>query len=129
MVAKARCGSLYFFQPWPNRVQISLHFDLVPFIYWFLLSFFQQQFSAGFGVSTLNEGPTPLRAHATHALSRFNDLEPNIMIPLIPVLVLSFLSFASSAFVILRIIIPILPPHPLSRRVSPVRFPKWYCVP
>lgn len=43
------------------------------------------------------------------------------MIPLIPALVLAFLSFLCSAFVILRIIIPILPPHPLSRRVRPVR--------
>lgn len=45
------------------------------------------------------------------------------MIPLIPSLVLAFLSFLSSAFVILRIVIPILPPHPLSRRVSPVSPP------
>lgn len=44
----------------------------------------------------------------------------NSMIPLIPALVLAFLSFLCSAFVILRIIIPILPPHPLSRRVRPV---------
>ena len=43
------------------------------------------------------------------------------MLPLIPTLALSFLSFIASAFVILRIIIPILPPHPLSRRVAPVR--------
>ncbi|KZT71488.1 hypothetical protein DAEQUDRAFT_687383 [Daedalea quercina L-15889] len=44
------------------------------------------------------------------------------MIPLIPALVLAFLSFLASAFVILRIIIPILPPHPLSRRVRPSEF-------
>ncbi|TFY64480.1 hypothetical protein EVJ58_g2587 [Rhodofomes roseus] len=44
------------------------------------------------------------------------------MIPLIPALALAFLSFLSSAFVILRIIIPILPPHPLSRRVRPSEF-------
>lgn len=44
------------------------------------------------------------------------------MIPLIPALVLAFLSFIASAFVILRIIIPILPPHPLSQRVSPAEF-------
>ncbi|KAI0353082.1 hypothetical protein OH77DRAFT_1522848 [Trametes cingulata] len=44
------------------------------------------------------------------------------MIPLIPTLALAFLSFASSAFVILRILIPILPPHPLSRRVAPSEF-------
>ncbi|KAH9938012.1 uncharacterized protein B0H18DRAFT_503 [Fomitopsis serialis] len=44
------------------------------------------------------------------------------MIPLIPALVLAFLSFLSSAFVILRIVIPILPPHPLSRRVRPSEF-------
>ncbi|KAI9000773.1 hypothetical protein BD414DRAFT_532602 [Trametes punicea] len=44
------------------------------------------------------------------------------MIPLIPALALAFLSFVSSAFVILRILIPILPPHPLSRRVAPSEF-------
>ncbi len=42
------------------------------------------------------------------------------MIPLIPSLALAFFSFLCSAFVILRIVIPILPPHPLSRRVAPV---------
>ncbi|KAJ7771156.1 hypothetical protein DFH07DRAFT_879744 [Mycena maculata] len=44
------------------------------------------------------------------------------MIPLIPALALAFLSFFSSVFVILRIVIPILPPHPLSRRVAPAEF-------
>ncbi|KAJ7098784.1 hypothetical protein B0H15DRAFT_590840 [Mycena belliarum] len=44
------------------------------------------------------------------------------MIPLIPALSLAFLSFFSSVFVILRIVIPILPPHPLSRRVAPSEF-------
>ncbi|KAF8622101.1 hypothetical protein AX15_007238 [Amanita polypyramis BW_CC] len=44
------------------------------------------------------------------------------MIPLIPALALAFLSFIASAFVILRIVIPILPPHPLSKRVSPAEF-------
>ncbi|KAI0331260.1 hypothetical protein GY45DRAFT_642787 [Cubamyces sp. BRFM 1775] len=44
------------------------------------------------------------------------------MIPLIPTLALAFVSFVSSAFVILRILIPILPPHPLSRRVAPSEF-------
>ncbi|KAG2145792.1 hypothetical protein DEU56DRAFT_883282 [Suillus clintonianus] len=44
------------------------------------------------------------------------------MIPFIPTLILAFVSFISSAFVILRIVIPILPPHPLSRRVSPSEF-------
>ncbi|KAF9567369.1 hypothetical protein CPC08DRAFT_814238 [Agrocybe pediades] len=44
------------------------------------------------------------------------------MIPLIPALILAFLSFISSAFVILRLVIPILPPHPLSKRVSPAEF-------
>ncbi|KAI0677299.1 hypothetical protein C8Q78DRAFT_1180593 [Trametes maxima] len=44
------------------------------------------------------------------------------MIPLIPALALAFVSFVSSAFVILRILIPILPPHPLSRRVAPSEF-------
>ncbi|KAG0702444.1 hypothetical protein DFH29DRAFT_921588 [Suillus ampliporus] len=44
------------------------------------------------------------------------------MIPFIPTLILAFISFISSAFVILRIVIPILPPHPLSRRVPPSEF-------
>ncbi|KAF9450669.1 hypothetical protein P691DRAFT_700859 [Macrolepiota fuliginosa MF-IS2] len=44
------------------------------------------------------------------------------MIPLVPALALAFASFLASAFVILRIIIPILPPHPLSKRVSPAEF-------
>ncbi|KAJ7498559.1 hypothetical protein FB451DRAFT_1202275 [Mycena latifolia] len=44
------------------------------------------------------------------------------MIPLIPALALAFLSFFASVFVILRIVIPILPPHPLSRRVAPAEF-------
>ena len=43
------------------------------------------------------------------------------MLPLVPTLAFAFVSFASSAFVILRIVIPILPPHPLSSRVPPVR--------
>ncbi|KAF9006644.1 hypothetical protein BDQ17DRAFT_1540426 [Cyathus striatus] len=46
----------------------------------------------------------------------------NNMIPLIPALVLAFISFIASAFIILRIVIPILPPHPLSKRVSPSEF-------
>ncbi|KAH9482502.1 hypothetical protein JR316_0004602 [Psilocybe cubensis] len=41
-------------------------------------------------------------------------------VPLIPALILGFASFIASAFVILRIVVPVLPPHPLSRRVSPV---------
>ncbi|KAF5363387.1 hypothetical protein D9756_000244 [Leucocoprinus leucothites] len=44
------------------------------------------------------------------------------MIPIIPALALAFISFFASAFVILRIIIPILPPHPLSKRVAPAEF-------
>ncbi|KAF9018214.1 hypothetical protein BDP27DRAFT_1355562 [Rhodocollybia butyracea] len=44
------------------------------------------------------------------------------MIPLIPALALAFFSFLCSAFVIFRIVIPILPPHPLSRRVAPSEF-------
>ena len=38
-------------------------------------------------------------------------------IPLIPVLVLTILSFTCSIYVILRTLIPIMPPHPLSRRL------------
>ncbi|CAL1700479.1 unnamed protein product [Somion occarium] len=41
------------------------------------------------------------------------------MLPIIATLALAFVSFFASAFVILRIVIPILPPHPLSRRVPP----------
>ncbi|KAF7355707.1 hypothetical protein MSAN_01488500 [Mycena sanguinolenta] len=44
------------------------------------------------------------------------------MIPIVPTLALAFLSFLSSAFIILRIVLPILPPHPLSRRVAPSEF-------
>ncbi|PPQ74364.1 hypothetical protein CVT24_000658 [Panaeolus cyanescens] len=44
------------------------------------------------------------------------------MIPVVPALVLAIVSFLSSAFIVLRIIIPILPPHPLSKRVSPSEF-------
>ena len=42
-------------------------------------------------------------------------------IPVATSLVLAGISFSASVFVILRIVIPILPPHPLSKRVSPVR--------
>ena len=42
------------------------------------------------------------------------------MIPLIPTLILALVSFLSSSFVILRVVLPVLPPHPLSRRVAPV---------
>ncbi|KAI6032195.1 hypothetical protein BKA83DRAFT_4210637 [Pisolithus microcarpus] len=44
------------------------------------------------------------------------------MIPFVPTVALAFVSFISSAFVVLRIVIPILPPHPLSRRVRPSEF-------
>ncbi|KAI5999860.1 hypothetical protein F5J12DRAFT_270440 [Pisolithus orientalis] len=44
------------------------------------------------------------------------------MIPFIPTVALAFVSFITSAFVVLRIVIPILPPHPLSRRVRPSEF-------
>ncbi|KAA1473418.1 hypothetical protein DENSPDRAFT_859887 [Dentipellis sp. KUC8613] len=44
------------------------------------------------------------------------------MLSLILTLALAFVSFICSAFVILRIIIPVLPPHPLSRRVPPSEF-------
>lgn len=40
---------------------------------------------------------------------------------LIAIISLALVSFLFSAFVVLRIVIPVLPPHPLSRRVSPVR--------
>ncbi|KAI6046837.1 hypothetical protein EDC04DRAFT_2627739 [Pisolithus marmoratus] len=41
------------------------------------------------------------------------------MIPFVPTVALAFVSSIASAFVVLRIVIPILPPHPLSRRVRP----------
>ncbi|EKM59746.1 uncharacterized protein PHACADRAFT_181716 [Phanerochaete carnosa HHB-10118-sp] len=44
------------------------------------------------------------------------------MLPLVPTLALALVSFFSSTFVILRIVIPILPPNPLSRRVPPSEF-------
>ncbi|KAF7332419.1 hypothetical protein MKEN_00123800 [Mycena kentingensis (nom. inval.)] len=44
------------------------------------------------------------------------------MIPLLPTLALGLFSFFCSIFVILRIVLPILPPHPLSRRVAPSEF-------
>lgn len=43
------------------------------------------------------------------------------MLPLILELALAVVSLFASAFVVLWIVIPILPPNPLSRRVSPVR--------
>ena len=80
-----------------------------------------------FPARRFHEGPTPTRS--THTTlpqdpqdskdSRPQESTPN-MIPLIPTLALAFVSFICSAFVILRILIPILPPHPLSRRVRPV---------
>ena len=54
----------------------------------------------------------------TRKTARLNEYAN--MFPLVPALILAFVSFISSAFVILRILIPILPPHPLSRRVRPV---------
>ncbi|KAL4243877.1 hypothetical protein ABKN59_010850 [Abortiporus biennis] len=44
------------------------------------------------------------------------------MFPFVLTLALAFISFIASAFVILRIVIPILPPNPLSRRVPPSEF-------
>ena len=43
-------------------------------------------------------------------------------IPLIPTLVLALVSIVCSFYGILRIILPVLPPHPFSRRVSPVSY-------
>lgn len=75
----------------------------------------------------LHEGPTPPRPTQRHSLKTRKTQESTTparnhanMIPLIPTLALAFVSFICSAFVILRILIPILPPHPLSRRVPPV---------
>lgn len=71
--------------------------------------------SEGFSLSTVPP-------HCTrHSLRYLRHATLKRMIPLVPTLALSFLSFTCSAFVILRIVIPILPPHPLSRRVAPVR--------
>lgn len=44
------------------------------------------------------------------------------MFPLVLTLALALLSFAASALVILRIVLPILPPSPFSRRVAPAEF-------
>ncbi|KAF8592665.1 hypothetical protein K439DRAFT_1625998 [Ramaria rubella] len=44
------------------------------------------------------------------------------MIPIILTVALALLSFISSAFVIFRIVVPILPPNPLSHRVPPSEF-------
>ncbi|KAG5731046.1 hypothetical protein E4T56_gene2746 [Termitomyces sp. T112] len=44
------------------------------------------------------------------------------MISLVPAILLAFFSFLCSVFVILHIVIPILPPSPLSKRVSPAEF-------
>ena len=60
-----------------------------------------------------------LKTRKTQGSSTSSRTHAN-MIPLIPTLALAFVSFICSAFVILRILIPILPPHPLSRRVRPV---------
>ncbi|THH19910.1 hypothetical protein EW146_g1341 [Bondarzewia mesenterica] len=65
-----------------------------------------------------------LRTHAsTHNTlsSRIATILSN-MIPLIPTLALAVFSLICSSFVILRIIIPILPPHPWSKRVRPSEF-------
>ncbi|KAL1721722.1 hypothetical protein EV715DRAFT_248647 [Schizophyllum commune] len=44
------------------------------------------------------------------------------MFPLVLTLVLALFSFLASAFVILRIVLPVLPPSPFSRRVAPAEF-------
>lgn len=43
-------------------------------------------------------------------------------IPLIPVLVLGIVSFTASCFVIMRTLLPIMPAHPLSRRLPRTAF-------
>ena len=70
------------------------------------------------GLSTLD--PRRQKNAIRHSLRTLRTQHSN-MIPLVPTLALAFLSFTCSVFVILRIVIPILPPHPLSRRVAPVR--------
>ncbi|KAG5220295.1 hypothetical protein IMY05_C4627000300 [Salix suchowensis] len=62
----------------------------------------------------------PSRIIESQVLNISTNLKENDS--LIPTLVLAFVSFACSAFVILRIVIPILPPHPLSKRVAPAEF-------
>ncbi|KZT42974.1 hypothetical protein SISSUDRAFT_1058109 [Sistotremastrum suecicum HHB10207 ss-3] len=42
--------------------------------------------------------------------------------PLVPTLALALVSFFSSCFVVIQILLPILPPNPLSRRVRPSEF-------
>ncbi|EGO02088.1 hypothetical protein SERLA73DRAFT_71232 [Serpula lacrymans var. lacrymans S7.3] len=62
------------------------------------------------------------RTPARRSLIKKSSTKFATMIPFIPTVALAFVSFISSAFIVLRIVIPILPPHPLSRRVSPAEF-------
>ncbi|KAG2105097.1 uncharacterized protein F5147DRAFT_754033 [Suillus discolor] len=65
---------------------------------------------------------TQVQDPLTSIYQRSTIISTFTMIPFIPTLILAFVSFISSAFVIFRIVIPILPPHPLSRRVAPSEF-------
>ncbi|KAI6042739.1 hypothetical protein EDC04DRAFT_2964607 [Pisolithus marmoratus] len=56
------------------------------------------------------------------AIDHKNKSNSTKMIPFVPTVALAFVSSIASAFVVLRIVIPILPPHPLSRRVRPSEF-------
>lgn len=62
-------------------------------------------------------------AHRRPHANTLPQEQANVMFPLVPTLVLALVSFVSSVFVVLRILLPILPPHPLSRRVRPVSIP------
>jgi len=116
---------------WSSRIYSSFH--------WFLgFSLFKtvrrsiksKKLAPFFFSSTLpSRRPYAHHAHTQLTLAQQEQIDncPTnsiTMIPFIPTLALAFVSFIASAFVILRIVIPILPPHPLSRRVPPVR-----CVP
>ncbi|TFY82700.1 hypothetical protein EWM64_g1313, partial [Hericium alpestre] len=72
-------------------------------------------------ISSFDASSKALRPNASNAPTLTSRIATR-MFPLIPALALAFVSFLCSAFVILRIILPILPPHPLSRRVPPSEF-------
>lgn len=71
-------------------------------------------------VSRIRRSDALTRLPTPHRRSLHKKKKYHMITPLIPTLALSLLSLFCSAFVVLRIVIPILPPHPFSRRVSPV---------
>lgn len=55
-----------------------------------------------------------------HPRNPSRPLQDLKMIPLAVTVALGLVSFSASMFVLFRLLLPILPPHPLSRRVPPV---------